>query len=88
MVGYGFNKYIRDKFRGWWMQYNYVLSAALDVGLALCSLAIFFFVQLPGGDMSSWWGTTIIESTVDAQQAAIRKTVAEGEIFGPKEWKW
>ncbi|KIV96090.1 OPT family small oligopeptide transporter [Exophiala mesophila] len=88
MVGYGFNKYIRDKFRGWWMQYNYVLSAALDVGLALCSLAIFFFVQLPGGNMSSWWGVSVIDSTLDAQQAAIRKTVADGEIFGPKEWKW
>lgn len=70
------------------MQYNYVLSAALDVGLALCSLAIFFFIQLPGGEMTSWWGTNVIGSTADGMETAVRKVVAEGEIFGPKEWKW
>lgn len=70
------------------MQYNYVTSAAMDIGLALCALAIFFFVQLPGGAMPDWWGTLVIGSTVEAQGIAVKKTVAKGEIFGPTSWKW
>lgn len=86
-VGYVFNKYLRDKRRGWWMTYNYVTSAAMDVGLALCAIAIFFFVQLPGGSMAEWWGVTVI-NTADYEGATVRETVAEGETFGPTTWKW
>lgn len=87
-VGFIFQKYIRDKFRGWWMQYNYVTSAAMDVGLALCALAIFFFVQLPGGNMSSWWGVNVL-NTVDYEGDNWQKTAPEGG-FGPPNgtWKW
>ena len=52
MVGWFFQSYLRNKYRGWWMQYNYVTSAGADVGLALCGLAIFFFVQCPGATVS------------------------------------
>jgi hypothetical protein len=88
MIGYIFNKYIRNKYRGWWMQYNYITSAALDVGLALCAIVLFFCVQLPGGVMPDYWGTTIVGETLDGAQAAIRKVVADGEYFGPRTWKW
>jgi hypothetical protein len=88
MIGYIFNKYIRNKYRGWWMQYNYITSAALDVGLALCAIILFFCVQLPGGAMPDYWGTTIVGETLDGAQAAIRKVVGEGEYFGPRTWKW
>lgn len=40
------------------LQYNYVLSAALDVGTALSGLAIFLFLRLPGVDLQ-WWGTQV-----------------------------
>ncbi|KAI5359116.1 putative oligopeptide transporter, OPT superfamily [Septoria linicola] len=88
-VGWVFQKYIKDKFRGWWMNYNYVMSAGLDVGLALCAIIIFFCVQLPGGAMPAWWGTNVID-TVDYEGAAVRNTVVDGEIFGPPAgtWKW
>jgi hypothetical protein len=56
MLGFIFNKWIRNTYRGWWMRYNYLTSAALDVGLALCGLIIFFFVLLPGGKMPKYWG--------------------------------
>jgi hypothetical protein len=88
LFGYIFNKYIRSKYLGWWMQYNYIVSAGLDVGLALCAIILFFCVQLPGGSMPDYWGTTIIERTVDGAGTAVRKIVGEGEIFGPKTWKW
>lgn len=70
------------------MQYNYITSAALDVGLALCAIVIFFCVLLPGGAMPDYWGTTIVSRTLDGAQAAVRKTVGDGEMFGPKSWKW
>ena len=69
---------------------NYVTSAALDIGLALCALAIFFFVQLPGASMPVWWGVNITMNTLDQEGAAVRQTVADGQIFGPPagSWKW
>jgi len=70
------------------MQYNYVTSAALDVGLAITSLAIFFFIQLPvNGEMPSWWGVDVI-NTVDYEGSAVKLTPPKGEFFGPKVWKW
>ena len=71
------------------MNYNYITSAAMDVGLALCAIIIFFCVSLPGGSMTSWWGTTVIE-TIDFDAMAVQKTVdvTKGEYFGPRTWKW
>ena len=72
------------------MEYNYVTSAALDVGLALCAIFLFFCVQLPGAGMPEYWGTSIVGRTVDGAGAAIRKVVdvEAGEYFGPRTWKW
>lgn len=70
------------------MEYNYITSAAMDVGLALCAIILFFCVQLPGGVMPDYWGTTIVGETLDGAQAAIRKTVTGDETFGPATWKW
>ncbi|CAK1366136.1 Sexual differentiation process protein isp4 [Cercospora beticola] len=86
-VGWIFNKYIRDRARGWWMNYNYVTSAAMDVGLAICAIVIFFCVQLPGGSMAPWWGTNVI-NTFDYNGTAVQKTVSGDEKFGPAVWKW
>ncbi|KAH3944083.1 hypothetical protein HBI56_034190 [Parastagonospora nodorum] len=90
LVGYVFNKWIRNKYRGWWMQYNYITSAALDVGLALCNILLFFCVLLPGAAMPDYWGTTWVAETLDMSQQAVRSVVAKGEYFGPRkgEWKW
>lgn len=45
IVGFIFQKLIRDRKRGWWLYYNYVTSAALDAGLALSTIVIFFALQ-------------------------------------------
>jgi hypothetical protein len=71
------------------MNYNYITAAAWDVGLALMSIVLFFCVQLPTNkSMTDWWGTTVITTTLDQNQAAVRKTVPDGEYFGPRTWKW
>ncbi|KAI5196195.1 hypothetical protein AUEXF2481DRAFT_6299 [Aureobasidium subglaciale EXF-2481] len=90
-VGYAFNRFIRNKYRGWWLEYNYITSAAWDVGLAVCAIIIFFCVQLPGASMPDYWGTTIVETTLDGGGAAagnVRQTVSGKEYFGPRTWKW
>ena len=56
IVGFLFNKVIRDRSRGWWMQYNYVLSAGLDVGLALCTILIFLALNMTSTSFPVWWG--------------------------------
>ncbi|KAJ6039438.1 hypothetical protein N7444_008343 [Penicillium canescens] len=78
--------YIRDRWRGWWMQYNYVLSAGLDVGLALCTILIFLTLNLTGTSFPEWWGTRIASETLDMADAAIQIPLAEGERFGPASW--
>ncbi|KAJ5146095.1 uncharacterized protein N7515_000659 [Penicillium bovifimosum] len=86
IVGFVFNKYIRDRWRGWWMQYNYVLSAGLDVGLALCTILIFLTLNLTNHPFPEWWGTRIASGTMDVTDKAIRQPLAEGETFGPTKW--
>eukprot|EP00271_Cylindrocystis_brebissonii_P018673 TRINITY_DN5404_c0_g1_i1.p1 TRINITY_DN5404_c0_g1~~TRINITY_DN5404_c0_g1_i1.p1 ORF type:complete len:785 (+),score=97.94 TRINITY_DN5404_c0_g1_i1:548-2902(+) len=47
--------YYRTK---WWQRYNYVLSAALDTGVAFMGVLLFFALQQPGYDVS-WWGNQV-----------------------------
>ncbi|KAJ5085087.1 Sexual differentiation process protein isp4 [Penicillium argentinense] len=86
IVGFIFNKWIRDRWRGWWMQYNYVLSAGLDVGLVLCTILIFLTLNLTSTEFPSWWGTEIAANTMDAADTAIQKTLDAGGKFGPASW--
>lgn len=39
-----FNHFIKNRFHGWWRQYNYVTAAALDAGLILSTIVIFFAI--------------------------------------------
>lgn len=89
IVGYIFNKMIRQRYPSWWSKFNFVVSAALDSGLAISTIFVFFTLGLSGlngGSMASWWGTNIAQSTLDASGSALQKTVADGEFFGPKSW--
>ena len=86
VVGLVFNKYIRNKWRGWWMQYNYTVSAGLDVGLALCTILIFLALQLTQTEFPSWWGTRVAAETMDAMGTAVREPIPSGKTFGPATW--
>lgn len=70
------------------MQYNYITSAAFDVGLALCAIVLFFCVQLPGKSMPDYWGSTIPSTTLDGAGGNVQKTVSGDDYFGPRTWKW
>jgi OPT family small oligopeptide transporter len=63
-VGFIFNKVIRNSKRGWWTTYNYITSAALDSGLAIATIVIFFALLLPQVSPPQWWGNTVVGTTL------------------------
>ncbi|KAF8816614.1 small oligopeptide transporter [Phlegmacium glaucopus] len=62
LVGFVFQYWIRRRYFSWWTKYNYVLSAALDSGVAISILIVFFCLQFPqNGNIGintivNWWG--------------------------------
>lgn len=89
-VGTMFNRVIRNRHPGWWTEYNYITSAALDSGTIICVLLIFFALQLPNKVTApQWWGGADGGYTNNGDwNAATQKVVADGEIFGPARGAW
>ncbi|KAG0199496.1 hypothetical protein BGX28_007254 [Mortierella sp. GBA30] len=56
LLGFIFSYWLRRYRYNWWSRYNYLTSAALDTGVAVCALVIFFCIQSWGGKMPNWWG--------------------------------
>lgn len=65
IVGFIFQYVIRRRHFSWWSKFNYVLSAAMDAGVAVSIIIIFFCLQYPkngqiGIDtIQVWWGNTV-----------------------------
>ncbi|KAG0367576.1 hypothetical protein BGZ54_003658 [Gamsiella multidivaricata] len=55
-LGFIFAFLLRRYRYDWWARYNYLTSAALDTGVAICGLIIFFCIQSWEGAMPFWWG--------------------------------
>jgi len=91
IVGFIFQYVIRRRHFSWWTKYNYVLSAALDSGVAVSIVLIFFILQYPKNgtigenSIATWWGNTVFENTADFNATAL-KTVPPGGTFGPTKW--
>ncbi|KAL4924224.1 small oligopeptide transporter, OPT family [Aspergillus undulatus] len=79
-----FNGLIKRKRPAWWSKYNYVLSAALDSGVAVSTIVIFFCIMLPAGPLR-WWGNEVFMRTADGRGTPW-KVVPPGEKFGPDVW--
>ena len=90
IVGYVFNKHIRNKYRGWWMRFNYITSAGLDTGLAICTIVIILAVNLTNTSMPSWWGVSVANNNMDNLDTAVKvpnpNPSATGRFFGPTAW--
>ncbi|EFJ21321.1 hypothetical protein SELMODRAFT_232939 [Selaginella moellendorffii] len=54
-VGLFFNYFVYTYRRRWWQRYNYVLSAALDAGVAFMGVLLYFALQMNGTSVT-WWG--------------------------------
>ncbi|KAJ7172836.1 OPT oligopeptide transporter [Mycena crocata] len=91
IVGFIFQYVIRRRHFAWWTKYNYVLSAALDSGVAVSAVLIFFILQYPrNGDIGlttiqTWWGNTVWLNTADGNKTPMI-SLGEGETFGPTSW--
>jgi len=91
IVGFIFQYVIRRRHFAWWTKYNYVLSAALDSGVAVAVIVIFFCLQYPKDNgigatsIQTWWGNTVYAKTADYLGTPL-KTVADGKFFGPTSW--
>ena len=91
IVGFIFQSFIRRRYFSWWTKYNYILSAALDSGVAIAVIVIFFTLQFPGNNsigsrtIQSWWGNTVYTRTADWNDTSLR-TLNPGETFGPSSW--
>ncbi|KAF9204914.1 hypothetical protein BGZ49_004710 [Haplosporangium sp. Z 27] len=55
-IGFVFSFLLRRYRYDWWSRYNYVTSAALDSGVAVSGMVIFFAIQSWDGQMPAWWG--------------------------------
>lgn len=54
-VGILFNFFVFRYRKNWWQRYNYVLSAAMDAGLAFMGVLLYFSVSMEDKGLS-WWG--------------------------------
>ncbi|KAK9233999.1 hypothetical protein V1525DRAFT_414509, partial [Lipomyces kononenkoae] len=52
------------RYLAWWEKYNYVLSSALDAGVAFSAIIIFFAVNYHPKKLN-WWGNTVSYAGVD-----------------------
>ncbi|KAF9273528.1 hypothetical protein BGZ88_003716 [Linnemannia elongata] len=55
-IGFIFAFLLRRYRYDWWSRYNYLTSAALDAGVAVSGLVIFFAIQSWDGSFPHWWG--------------------------------
>lgn len=86
MVGAFFNRFVKRRYTGWWLQYNYVTSAALDCGLIMSTMVIFFTLYLTSASPPNWWGNYGALETMDWKTTAVSKTVPKGSFIGPSTW--
>ncbi|KAI5122711.1 hypothetical protein M0805_009764 [Coniferiporia weirii] len=91
IIGFIFQYVIRRRHFSWWSKYNYVLSAALDSGVAVGAILVFFCLQFPRdgtvgqNTIEKWWGNTVYTRTADWNALPL-KTVPPGGFFGPSTW--
>ncbi|KAF9349881.1 hypothetical protein BGX26_011886 [Mortierella sp. AD094] len=78
-----FQYYIARYHKGWWKNYVFILSAALDTGAAFTGLLMFLF--LGGGvspklsvDIPSWWGNYHTEEGTNAPYLGVDRCGASG----------
>ncbi|PSK79782.1 OPT family small oligopeptide transporter [Candidozyma auris] len=63
-----FNYFIHRRYTSWWRKYNLVSSIALDSGVAIAAILIYFCVVYTGGSKNyKWWGTTVAKKGCDAK---------------------
>jgi hypothetical protein len=58
-VGFIFNYIIYRRYKGWWAKHTYILSAALDAGVAFLGVILYFTLQSKDIYGPAWWGADV-----------------------------
>jgi hypothetical protein len=64
IIGLIFNYWIRRRWFGWWHSYNYVTAAALDSGLIISTIVVFFTITFTKAKVPVWWGNNVVTNTL------------------------
>ncbi|TQE05756.1 hypothetical protein C1H46_008662 [Malus baccata] len=56
IVGNIFNFFVFHYRKNWWQRYNYILSAAMDAGVAFMAVLLYLSVGMENKSLT-WWGT-------------------------------
>ncbi|TYK13761.1 oligopeptide transporter 5-like [Cucumis melo var. makuwa] len=78
IVGIFFNFYVYKKYKGWWARHNYILSAALDAGVAFMGIVIYFTLQSRDIFGPDWWGLEADDHCTLAKCPTAPGVVAKG----------
>lgn len=84
VICYGWNHYVREWYKPFHVKYTFILSAAIDSGVAIAGVLLFLCVAYPAGALS-WWGNNVYKDTYDGASKPFYK-LAKGETFGPTHW--
>ena len=82
-IAWFFQVYVRKYYLPWWQKYNYILSTALDCGIAISAIVIFFALQWPGVQIN-WWGNTVGTKGADAYPGVALLKVPDKGYWGPE----
>ncbi|KAI3404173.2 hypothetical protein KGF56_003073 [Candida oxycetoniae] len=75
--------YLKNRYLAWWQKYNFVLSGAMDAGVAFSAIMIFFAVQYKEKNID-WWGNSVVWRGIEGRggQSRLNATSAPGGYFG------
>ncbi|KAK6200889.1 OPT oligopeptide transporter protein-domain-containing protein [Scheffersomyces amazonensis] len=72
--------YLKKYYLTWWEKYNFVLSGAMDAGVAFSAIIIFFAVQYNDKSIS-WWGNDVPFQGIEG--GAGRRTILNATVDAP-----
>ena len=79
VVGIIFNFFVFRYRKKWWQRYNYILSAALDAGVAFMAVMLYFSVGIEDKNLH-WWGSN---PNIDTEHCPLAQCpTAKGVIVG------
>ncbi|CAN1835229.1 Oligopeptide transporter 5 [Linum perenne] len=77
-VGVFFNYYVYSKYKGWWARHTYIMSAALDAGVAFMAVMIYFSLQNKSIYGPQWWGLEADDHCLLAKCPTVPGIVVDG----------
>lgn len=76
-------QWLRKRYTAFWAKYNYVVAASFPAAIAVCSIVIFFALEIPNGGYSiEWWGNDVVGLGCEGLGGCPRLDIPEVGYFG------